>query len=98
MRDGLVAFVVNWVLPGAAIIAFWVCKGATPGKMAISAVVVDAETHAPRRLLAGARRATSATSSPRCRCSPGLAWVAFDARKQGWHDKMARTVVIYRPR
>ena len=23
-------------------------------------------------------------------------WVAFDARKQAWHDKMARTVVIYR--
>jgi uncharacterized RDD family membrane protein YckC len=26
-----------------------------------------------------------------------LLWVAFDRRKQGWHDKMAGTVVI-RPR
>jgi uncharacterized RDD family membrane protein YckC len=24
----------------------------------------------------------------------GLIWVAFDARKQGWHDKLAGTVVI----
>ncbi len=24
----------------------------------------------------------------------GFFWVAFDARKQGWHDKIARTVVI----
>jgi len=24
----------------------------------------------------------------------GLAWVAFDPRKQGWHDKLARTVVV----
>jgi uncharacterized RDD family membrane protein YckC len=24
----------------------------------------------------------------------GLIWAAFDGRKQGWHDKMARTVVI----
>jgi uncharacterized RDD family membrane protein YckC len=24
----------------------------------------------------------------------GLFWVAFDARKQGWHDKMAGTVVV----
>jgi uncharacterized RDD family membrane protein YckC len=27
----------------------------------------------------------------------GLLWVAFDPRKQGWHDKMAGTVVV-RPR
>jgi uncharacterized RDD family membrane protein YckC len=24
----------------------------------------------------------------------GLIWAAFDARKQGWHDKIASTVVI----
>ena len=27
----------------------------------------------------------------------GLLWVAFDPRKQGWHDKLAGTVVV-RPR
>jgi uncharacterized RDD family membrane protein YckC len=24
----------------------------------------------------------------------GLIWVAFDSKKQGWHDKMAKTVVV----
>jgi uncharacterized RDD family membrane protein YckC len=24
----------------------------------------------------------------------GVIWVAFDGRKQGWHDKLARTVVV----
>jgi uncharacterized RDD family membrane protein YckC len=24
----------------------------------------------------------------------GVIWIAFDKRKQGWHDKVARTVVI----
>ena len=27
-------------------------------------------------------------------CYIGLIWAAFDARKQGWHDKIASTVVI----
>jgi uncharacterized RDD family membrane protein YckC len=27
----------------------------------------------------------------------GFVWVAFDPRKQGWHDKLAHTVVV-RPR
>jgi len=27
-------------------------------------------------------------------CDIGLIWAAFDPRKQGWHDKIARTVVI----
>jgi uncharacterized RDD family membrane protein YckC len=22
-------------------------------------------------------------------------WVAFDPQKQGWHDKLARTYVVY---
>jgi uncharacterized RDD family membrane protein YckC len=26
----------------------------------------------------------------------GVIWVAFDSRKQGWHDKIARTLVIQR--
>ncbi|WP_109439904.1 RDD family protein [Acinetobacter haemolyticus] len=24
----------------------------------------------------------------------GLIWIAFDRKKQGWHDKMAKTVVV----
>lgn len=27
-------------------------------------------------------------------CFLGVVWVAGDARKQGWHDKLAHTLVI----
>jgi uncharacterized RDD family membrane protein YckC len=27
----------------------------------------------------------------------GFLWAAFDRRKQGWHDKIAGTVVIQEP-
>jgi uncharacterized RDD family membrane protein YckC len=27
----------------------------------------------------------------------GFIWIAFDARKQGWHDKIADTVVVKLP-
>lgn len=94
---GVVGFAVNWVPLGAAIIAFWVMKGATPGKMAISAVVVDAQTHAPVDFWQALTRYVGYFIST-LPLFAGLAWVALDARKQGWHDKMARTVVIYRPR
>jgi uncharacterized RDD family membrane protein YckC len=95
--QGAAAFVVNWGVPGAVYIAFWVLRGATPGKMAIKAVVVDAETRATPDFWQALTRYVGFFVS----VTPlflGIAWVAFDRRKQGWHDKMARTVVIYRRR
>ena len=94
---GMLGFAVNWVPLGGAIIAFWMTKGATPGKIAISAVVVDAQTHAPVDFWQALTRYVGYFVST-VPLFAGLGWVAFDARKQGWHDKMARTVVIYRPR
>jgi uncharacterized RDD family membrane protein YckC len=28
----------------------------------------------------------------------GFIWIAFDAEKQGWHDKIAGTVVVQLPK
>ncbi len=28
-------------------------------------------------------------------CFIGVIWVAFDSRHQGWHDKIAKTLVVY---
>ena len=95
--QGGAAFFVNWVVPGAAYVAFWVLKGATPGKMAIKAVVVDERTHAAPDFWQALTRYVGFFVS----VTPlllGFIWVAFDRRKQAWHDKMARTVVIYRRR
>jgi uncharacterized RDD family membrane protein YckC len=94
---GLKAFTINYVLPALAVLLFWFLRGATPGKMAISAVIVDAHTLAapsPAQLVG--RYLGYYVSA--IALGLGLVWVAFDARKQGWHDKMANTVVIRKRR
>jgi uncharacterized RDD family membrane protein YckC len=89
-------FLLSWVLPAVAIVIFWVYRQATPGKMAISARIVDAKTgKAPStRQLVVRYLGYFVSTIP---FGLGLLWVAFDPRKQGWHDKLAGTVVV-RPR
>ena len=67
----------------------------SPTSSAISAVVVDAQTHSPVDFWQALTRYVGYFVST-LPLLAGLAWVAVDARKQGWHDKMARTVVVYR--
>jgi uncharacterized RDD family membrane protein YckC len=90
------AELLQWVLPAVAVVIFWLTRQATPGKMAISATIVDAAT--------GKRPTTGqfigryfAYYVSTLAFFLGFLWIAFDARKQGWHDKLAGTVVV-RPR
>lgn len=90
---GPLDFLINWLLPALAVILFWVYRQATPGKMAIRARIVDEKS--------GAKPTTGqlivrylgyyVAMLP---LFAGIIWVAFDARKQGWHDKLAGTVVV----
>jgi uncharacterized RDD family membrane protein YckC len=79
-----------------AIVLFWLYRQATPGKMAISARIVDARTGGKPGIgqLIGRYLGYFVSTMP---LFLGLIWVAFDPRKQGWHDKLAGTVVV-RPR
>ena len=92
---GPMDFLISYVLPAIAVIAFWVYKSATPGKMAISAQIVDAQTggRPSNGQFVGRYFAYFVSIIPLCL---GLLWVAFDKRKQGWHDKLAGTVVVRR--
>ncbi len=75
------------------IVGFWVWKAATPGKMVISAEIVDAKTlgkPTTGRLIV--RYIGYFISS--LVFGLGFLWVAFDKRKQGWHDKIAGTLVV----
>ena len=75
------------------IIGFWMWKSATPGKMLVSALIVDAKTLGmPSAGQFVVRYVGYIVSS--LLFGLGFLWVAFDRRKQGWHDKMAGTVVI----
>jgi uncharacterized RDD family membrane protein YckC len=84
------------VLPAVAAILFWRYRGATPGKMLLSAKIVDADTLGPPSTgkLIGRYFAYLVSMFPMCL---GFLWIAFDKRKQGWHDKLAGTVVVRTP-
>jgi uncharacterized RDD family membrane protein YckC len=93
--SGPAEFLISWVLPAAAVLWFWLRKEATPGKMAIGAHIVDADTGNPMTMSqAGVRYIGYFVAA--LPLFLGLLWVAFDARRQGWHDKMAGTVVVRR--
>lgn len=94
---GPLDLLINYLLPIVLVILFWRYKSATPGKMALRAIIVDADTlqkpssasliirylgYIPSTLLFGL----------------GYIWVAFDPRKQSWHDKLAGTLVIRAPK
>ena len=96
MFHGLADFVVSIVLPAVAVILFWILKQATPGKMAISARVVDARTGANPSAAQCIGRYFAYIPSALV-LGIGFLWVAFDSRKQGWHDKLADTVVVRQP-
>jgi uncharacterized RDD family membrane protein YckC len=89
----LLLYVIVLVVQVAYWIYFWGSSGQTLGMRALHLRVVDADTGAP----IGYARATvrflmSIVNS--WACYIGWIWVAFDPRKQGWHDKVANSVVL----
>jgi uncharacterized RDD family membrane protein YckC len=86
-------FLINWLLPAVAVILFWVYRQATPGKMAIGAKIVDAKTggKASTGQLIGRYLAYYVSILP---LMLGIIWVGIDPKKQGFHDKLAGTLVV----
>ena len=78
---------------GVVFVLFWIARSATPGKMIVSAIIVDAETLAKPSTFQLIRRYIGYFIST-LGLGLGFAWIAWDPRKQGWHDKLAGTVVI----
>ena len=90
---GPIGFLISWMLPAIAVITFWIYKSATPGKMVISSKIVDAQSGRQQSTwhFIGRYLAFLMAGLP---LGLGIIWVAFDKRKQGWHDKLAGTVVV----
>lgn len=91
--QGPIDFLLTWVAPAIAVVLFWISRQATPGKMAVGASIVDAQTGGKpsRGQLLGRYAGYYVAMVPMLM---GIIWVAFDPRKQGWHDKLAGTVVV----
>jgi uncharacterized RDD family membrane protein YckC len=66
--------------------------GRTPGKMALGLRVVQASGEAMTLGVAFLRWTGSLVST--LAFGLGYLWIAVDARKQGWHDKIAATLVV----
>jgi uncharacterized RDD family membrane protein YckC len=84
---------VSYVLPAVAILVFWKYRSATPGKMFMDAEIIDAATGGKPsgRQLVLRYVGYYVSTLP---LLLGLLWVGVDPRKQGWHDKLAGTVVV----
>jgi uncharacterized RDD family membrane protein YckC len=93
LLPGVGDFILTHVLPAVAIVIFWIYRSATPGKMAIRAKIVDARTggHPSTGQLIIRYLAYYLSTLPFCL---GFLWIAWDSKKQGWHDKVAHTVVV----
>lgn len=88
-----VSFLLNVVVGVTYVVYFWTSSGSTPGKSIMGLKVVSAETG--ERLDTGTavlRYVGYIVSS--IPFALGFLWVIWDERRQGWHDKIAKTCVV----
>lgn len=84
-----------WLMNIAYLVGFWVWRGQTPGKILLGVKIVRTDgspLSVKRALLRYLGYIVSAIT-----LLIGFLWVAFDAKKQGLHDKIADTCVIQLP-
>ena len=84
---------VNYILPFVYTVMVWMLWSASPGKILLGLKIVDADTGDNIDLKQSIIRYVGYFPAMMV-LFIGIFWVAFDKRKQGWHDKMANTVVI----
>jgi uncharacterized RDD family membrane protein YckC len=73
-------------------IGFWATTGQTPGKMALGIKVIGEDGSPVSWGKALLRYLGYILNS--LAFSIGFIWAAFDAKRQGWHDKIAKTYVV----
>lgn len=74
-------------------IVCWMRFAATPGKILMGLKVLDAATGQKIRFSQALTRYVGYFISALA-LGLGYLWIIFDPKKQGWHDKMAKTVVV----
>lgn len=83
-----------WQLITAIFYIFcWIKFAGTPGKRLLRLKVLDEQTGNHVTVGQGIIRYIGYIPATLV-LFIGLIWVAFDPKKQGWHDKMAKTVVV----
>ena len=85
--------VINYLLPAVAVMFFWLYKSATPGKIYMKIIIVDSKTGDKPSFGQYIVRYIGYIVSI-LPLGAGIFWILYDTRNQGWHDKMAGTLVI----
>jgi len=88
-------FLISYVFPIVFTIACWMLWRGTPGKLICGLRVVDAASGETLALWQAIVRYLGYIVSA-IPLLLGYIWVAFDARKQGFHDKLANSRVVWR--
>ena len=88
----LIIQIIAFVITVGYFVYFW-GQGQTLGMRVFHLRVADANTGLPIGYGRAALRYLGYIISAVV-CYIGLIWAAFDGRKQGWHDKIANTVVL----
>ena len=81
------------VIGALIVLSFWVERQATPGKLVLGLRIVDADTGRAPSFGRFALRYVGYLVSA-LPLGLGYFWAIWDKRRQGWHDKMAGTLVV----
>jgi uncharacterized RDD family membrane protein YckC len=81
------------VIVGLVVLIFWAGRQATPGKWVLGLRIVAAEDggHVPVGRLVARYVGYVVSTIP---FGLGFLWMLWDPRRQCWHDKLARTLVV----
>ena len=93
MLQGPIDFAINYLLVPLIVVLFWVYQRVTPGKMLLGLEVVKADSDINLSFLNAVGRYLAYYLSAIV-LFLGFITIAFDKRKQGWHDKLAGTVIV----
>jgi uncharacterized RDD family membrane protein YckC len=93
--QGPVDIVISYVLPILLTIYLWIKFKGTPGKTMLGLQIVDLKTGGALNLKQSIVRYFGYFIMVLPLCL-GFVLIAFDKRKQGWHDKMASSAVVYK--
>ena len=90
------SFSLGLVIALAYFAGMWAWKGTTIGGIVLKLQVLRYDGEPVHFVVALVRALAAAFSS--CVLFLGFLWIAWDPDKQGWHDKIAGTVVVRLPR
>ncbi len=87
------SILVEYLLPMVITLLFWFFYSATPGKMLLGLKIIDAQHGGKPKPFQLLMRYIGYFPSMVV-LFMGFIWIAIDEKKQGWHDKVAETLVV----